>query len=150
MKVLFDTNIIIDIWKQDPQFFRDSFAAYDVCMLRKWETYLAVTAVPDIEYLLQARGILSKKQVAQAMDNLFSMFGIIDAQQCDCLLAKESDMPDLEDGIIAFSAYRNRMDAIVTRNIKDFKTSPIPALTPAQFVSAYKPEDVDYDFVELS
>jgi predicted nucleic acid-binding protein len=150
MKVLFDTNIIIDIWKQDQEFFRDSFAAYDVCMLRKWETCITVTAVPDIEYLLHVRGILSKEQVTQAMDNLFSMFDIIDAQQCDCMIAKKSDMPDLEDGIIAFSAYRNRIDTIVTRNVKDFKTSPIPAITPAQFVATYKPNNIDYDFVELS
>lgn len=150
MKVLFDTNVIIDIWKQDDRFFPNSFAAYDVCMLRKWETFIAVTAVPDIEYLLHARGILSTKQVAQAMDNLFSMFGVIDAQECDCLLAKDSNMPDLEDGIIAYSAYRNRIDTIVTRNCKDFATSLVPALTPAQFVEAYKPTDVEYDFTDLA
>ena len=148
MRVLFDINVIIDIWKQDDKFFPNSFAVYDICMFRKWETYIAVTAAPDIEYLLQARKILSNKQVAQAMNNLFSMFSVIDAQQCDCLLAKDSDMPDLEDGIIAFSAYRNRIDTIVTRNCKDFKTSPVPALTPAQFVEAYKPADIRYDFAE--
>ena len=145
MKVLFDTNIIIDILKKDPCFFLDSFASYDVCVLRGWEPFIAVTAVPDIEYLLTARKILPKSQVAQAMDSLLEMFSVADAQECDCILARQSEMPDLEDGILAYSAHRNGVDTIVTRNSKDFVKSPAPALTPADFVAAYKPSDINYD-----
>ena len=149
MKVLFDTNVIIDIWKKDEKFFLDSFASYDVCVLRNWEPYIAVTAVPDIEYLLLARGILSKAKVAQAMDALFEMFSVADAQECDCLIAHQVGFPDLEDGIIACSADRNNMDVIVTRNAKDFKKSGVPALTPKDFVSAYKPDGVTYEITNF-
>ena len=149
MKVLFDTNVIIDIWKKDADFFQDSFASYDVCVLRGWEPYIAVTAVPDIEYLLAARGVLPKDQVSQALDALFEMFSVADAQECDCMLARASDLPDLEDGIIAYAAQRNGMDTIVTRNIKDFVKSPVPALTPTDFVAAYKPANVAYDLLNL-
>ena len=145
MKVLFDTNVIIDIWKKDPDFFLDSYAAYDICLLRGWEPYVAVTAVPDIEYLLMARGILPKRKAAEAMDALFKMFSIADAQECDCVLAQQSNLPDLEDGIIAYSALRNGMDTIVTRNMKDFVKSPVAALTPTDFVATYKPANVNYD-----
>ena len=150
MKVLFDTNVIINIWKKDPQFFLDSFASYDVCVLRGWEPYIAVTAVPDIEYLLVARDILPKAQVAQTLDALFEMFSVADAQECDCMLAHQSDLPDLEDGIIAFSAQRNRMDVLVTRNLKHFAKSPVPAMSPTEFVRAYKPAGVSYDQVDFA
>lgn len=143
VKVLFDTNVILDIWKKD-DFFLNSFAAYDVCMLRRWDTCIAATCVPDLEYLLVARGILSRRQVREAMSNLFEMFDVVDVSKCDCLLAHASDMPDLEDGIIAFAAQRNKVDAIVTRNERDYELSPVPALTPKGFVRAYKPAGVDY------
>lgn len=51
--------------------------------------------------------------------------------------------PDLEDGIIAFAAQRNKVDAIVDRNKRDYALSPVPALTPEEFVSAYKPAGID-------
>ena len=38
---------------------------------------------------------------------------------------------------------------IVTRNKRDFAKSPVPALTPEEFVSAYKPVDMEYELVEF-
>ena len=153
MKVLFDTNIIIDIWQQDPRFFLQSFAAYDVCMLRAWEACIAVTSVPDIEYLLVARRVLPKREIAAAMEKLLSLFTVIDAQQCDCICAHQSvaqgAMPDLEDGIIAYSAQRNGVDALVTRNTRDFKQAPVPALEPEEFVRLYKPAGAEYSLEEF-
>lgn len=143
MKVLFDTNVILDIWKKD-DFFLSSFAAYDVCMLRRWDACVSVTSIPDLEYLLVARGVLSRGQVHAAMENLFAMFDVVDANSCDCLLAHTSGMPDLEDGIIAYAADRNGIDTIVTRNKRNFELSPVPALTPEEFVSAYAPANINY------
>lgn len=50
---------------------------------------------------------------------------------------------------IACSAKRNDVDVIVTRNKRDFAKSPVPALTPEEFVSAYKPVDMEYELVEF-
>ena len=44
---------------------------------------------------------------------------------------------------------RNDVDVIVTRNKRDFAKSPVPALTPEEFVSAYKPVDMEYELVEF-
>ena len=52
----------------------------------------------------------------------------------DIVNAVESDMSDYEDAVIAATAKRNRIDFIITRNTKDFKESPVPALTPSQFI----------------
>ena len=57
--------------------------------------------------------------------------------------------PKLEDDLIACSAKRNDVDVIVTRNKRDFAKSPVPALTPEEFVSAYKPVDMEYELVEF-
>lgn len=144
VKVLFDTNVILDIWKKD-DFFLNSFAAYDVCLLRRWTTCIAATSVPDLEYLLAARGILPRDQVRSTMGKLLELFEVTDVAECDCRLAQASEMPDMEDGIIAFSAMRNKVDTIVTRNKRDYELSPVPALTPQEFVAAYKPASIEYD-----
>lgn len=46
-----------------------------------------------------------------------------------------SDFLDFEDGLQYFCARKVKdMEAIITRNTKDFKPSLIPVLTPAQFL----------------
>ena len=58
MNVLFDTNVIVDIL-QNNEFCLHSYAAYDVCLIRGYRPCLAVSAMPDLEYLLHARKIAS-------------------------------------------------------------------------------------------
>lgn len=48
--------------------------------------------------------------------------------------AAQSDMPDFEDAVIAYSARRTDCDVIDTRNIADFIRSPVPAVTPARLL----------------
>lgn len=43
---------------------------------------------------------------------------------------------------------RNGVDLIATRNKRDFACSPVPALTPREFVAAFKPVGYDYELIE--
>jgi len=46
-------------------------------------------------------------------------------------------MSDFEDAIIAATALRENAEYIITRNIKDFTQSPIPAITPSDFLRRF-------------
>lgn len=61
----------------------------------------------------------------------------------------ENEMKDYEDALVAECCARNNVDIIVTRNKKDFAHSPVPALTPREFIEAYRPENVSYDMVDF-
>ena len=43
-------------------------------------------------------------------------------------------MPDFEDAVVDAVAERNGADYILTRNIKDFAGSSVPAVTPTEFL----------------
>ncbi len=45
---------------------------------------------------------------------------------------------DLEDGLQMQCADKEKMDYIVTRNIRDFKMSKVLAIEPEQFIEIYK------------
>jgi hypothetical protein len=49
-------------------------------------------------------------------------------------LALSSDFKDFEDALQHYSAIEVKSDLIITNNIKDYKTSLIPVMTPKQFV----------------
>jgi hypothetical protein len=43
-------------------------------------------------------------------------------------------MPDLEDALQAAAALAWRADVIVTRNLDDYRHSPVPAVAPLEFL----------------
>ncbi len=143
MNILFDTNVIVDVFQKN-EFCPHSFAAYDVCLLRGHRPYLAVSTMPDLEYLFRRRTGHGADDARRTMGDVLSLFSIMDMAQSDCVLAQRSDMPDYEDALIAFAALRTGMDIIVTRNTQDFANSPVPCMTPQSFVELYKPDGVTY------
>lgn len=147
MKIVFDNSVIIDILSQG-DFFSDSFVSYDIVQLREDEAYLSVSSIDSIEYVLHRRG-LSKADARRKTDALLELFYLIDVTESDVRLSRDSKMPDPEDALIAYGAKRAGMDLILTRNVRDFKMSPVPAMTPADYVKVFCPPDYDYELMDL-
>ncbi len=149
MKICFDTSVVIDILGRT-SWFADSFASYDVAMIQHFEPYVSVSSTTDIVYILHSRCTLTNTQARKALDTLMQMFTLMDNTAGDCRFAFESNMIDYEDALIAYTAKRYDVDLIVTRNKKDFRLSPVPILTPKEFLETFKPDDIDYDTLDLS
>lgn len=145
MKVCFDVNVIVDLFARTDD-LADAVFSYDVAVMRGFDVFVPASALADIAYILHRRG-LDAKRVDKALEALFTLFDCIDANGADGLRAHRNDMCDFEDAIIAESCARNGIDLIVTRNVKDFKASPVAAMTPSDFVKAYKP--VNYNYAEI-
>ena len=147
MKVCFDTNVVIDILGKT-EWIAASLAAYDVANLNKFDTCLAASAVSDIAYILQRRG-LSPKRVRAKLPDVLEMFDILDVTASDCQQAIDSGMNDFEDAIVAASAQRNKVDLIITRDESGFRDAPIASMTPFDFMRHFKPANIDYDEIAL-
>ena len=50
------------------------------------------------------------------------------------VLANNSDTKDLEDGLQMLCAKNYSLDYIITRNVKDFALSSVPAIEPFAFL----------------
>jgi predicted nucleic acid-binding protein len=146
MKICFDSNVAIDILGESPDFF-PSYIVYDVVTIRDFEALIPMFTTTDIAYILRRR-YLNSQDTKAAIKHLLEMFDIMDGHPQDCIKAINSDMDDYEDALIAFAAERNGVDFIVTRNKKDFRHSPVPALTPEEFVDIYRPENITYTVIE--
>jgi predicted nucleic acid-binding protein len=64
----------------------------------------------------------------------------------DCIIqeALESEFKDFEDAIQYFTAVKNNMDCIITRNINDYKQSTIPVYTPTELLKILAREKNNY------
>lgn len=50
----------------------------------------------------------------------------------------QKEWPDLEDGLQMQCAKEMNLDYIVTRNVRDFSSSSVPALMPEAFLKTYR------------
>lgn len=148
MKVCFDACVVVDILGATDD-LEDSFSAYDITCLKDWEPCVCTSTMGIIVYMLAARKLKPRAQARGAAGDIGELFDVIDLTAADCAAAYESSMANCEDALVAVSAKRAGVDLIVTRNKRDFAKSPVSAMTPREFVEAYKPADYRYSLVEL-
>ena len=126
----------------------DVVFAYDIANMRRFDVFVPASSLADIAYILHRRG-LTASQLNEALEAMFEMFDVIDVNGSDGLKAHRSEMKDYEDALIAESCGRNGIDLILTYNVKDFRKSPVAAMSPSDFVRMYKPARYDYAEAEL-
>jgi hypothetical protein len=70
--------------------------------------------------------------------NLTEFITIIEINESIIKKALKSKYKDFEDAIQIITSYSiDKMDCIVTRNIKDFKDAEIPVFTPDELIKKY-------------
>jgi len=88
----------------------------------------------NIFYMVRKRyGREKAKEAIELMSNIAKCL-LVDHAVIN--LAKVSQFRDFEDAIQYYSAYQiQKCEAIITRNVKDFKLSNIPVMCPYEFLS---------------
>ena len=133
-RVLVDTNIVIDLLATRDDYYDEAAELFSLA--DKKELILAISSLTfaNTNYVLskqrsakEAREILRKFKVLVEIINL-------DDKIIELALSDEEFL-DLEDGLQYYSALNNGIDAILTRNKKDFKNSKIPVLTAKEYLA---------------
>lgn len=143
MRVMMDANVLVDICGKTEE-FNDSFVALDICLLRNDEPCMLACMASVIDYVVHARKYLSKKDSTHAVESLGSLLHVLDVADVDVMNAARDPLGDFEDAVIAFASQRHNMDLILSRDKKGFKGSPVPVMTPHDFVSQFMPPDYSY------
>jgi predicted nucleic acid-binding protein len=92
-----------------------------------------VHALLNVHYVTKRH--LDLKSANEAVALLFNKVYIIPEDGTTIEQAMKSDFKDFEDAVQYFAAKSAGADAIITRNIKDYKNSTIPVLTAEQFLN---------------
>ena len=141
MKILVDTNIIIDaLTGREP--YRE--AAEQIFLLAANQTedmYITASSATDIYYLIR-KHLHNTDQAKKTMSKLYELFDILDVTSNDCQQALSLEIKDYEDAVISNCANRNQMDYIVTRNIKDYEFSKIRAILPDELLKLVSCDNV--------
>jgi predicted nucleic acid-binding protein len=135
MKVLLDTNIVVDILSKR-EGYETSLQILRLCETKMLEGYFTTVSVTNIMYILRKHA--PPEVMRESLKTLLAILGLSGVTKSDVTRALSSAMSDFEDGVQAEVARRIKADIIVTRNIRDFTESPVPAMTPEDFIVKLK------------
>ena len=132
MRVLIDTNVILDVLTNREEFAGDAVKVFKLCEVRRLEGYISALTLPNLVYIMRKE--LKREQVKDVVEKLSLLFGIVDLREEDVKRAADMDIPDYEDALQCVQAARIKADFIVTRNLKDFKNSKVMAVKPSELL----------------
>jgi len=140
MKVLIDTNVVLDVLINNAVFFANSKKIFDFAEQKRITGFITASAVTDIFYIAQRK--LGKKTIKEAIKKLLKVFYPATVTDNNIYQALDLEWEDFEDSVQYIVGDGLSVDYIVTRNTKDFASSSIPAVTPEQLIKTitYKTE----------
>ncbi len=134
MKTVYDTCIIIDALQNRVPFYPLAQQLILAAAENRIDAVLTAKALMDIHYLMR-KFLHSEEAVRAEIAKLIELFEIESTTEEDCKEALRSGMSDFEDAAMAAAAGRIGADFIVTRNVKDYTRSPVPAILPGELVN---------------
>ena len=131
---LLDTNIVIDLLTDRKPFSNSAAKLFDFSEKNKVKLYLTAVSYNNTYYILKK--LSTHKEAIKILKDLEKLTHTIDTTGDSIKNALESEFIDFEDAIQYYTAKTNKkLEAIVTRNISDFKHSKIPILSPDEAIS---------------
>jgi len=136
LKVLFDTNVILDVLLLREPFFQSAALLLAEVERKNIEGFVCSTTVTTIYYLVEK--IKGRKLALSQMESLLKLFRVTQVDKSCLESALNSKITDFEHAVLNESAYREGVDGIVTRNEKDFKQSKLTIYNPDELLKILK------------
>lgn len=126
MRLLLDTNVVVDCASQRGRYFPSAHLLVELAMVREFDLWMSATQATDVLYLLSNGGRRSDVRGArETLRSLRSFLHIVSVTESDIDKALDADWEDFEDACVYYAARKIKADAIIARNRKGFARSSI-------------------------
>ena len=136
-RVLLDTNVVLDALLERVPWVTEARAIWEAHIGDRLAAHITATSLTDIFYV--SRRLVGRPRAWFAVGACLDQLYVIPVDLPLLRSAARLGDGDFEDHLQIASAVAARLDAIVTRDPADFRNSPIPVLTPAQFLDQLAP-----------
>jgi predicted nucleic acid-binding protein len=131
-----DTDIIIDFLIDRKPYSREAAIIFTLVDQKKLKAYASSLTFSNLFYVL--RKVEPQKNVIAKLDSLSKILTVLKVDDQNIRDAIESGFPDFEDSIQYFCALDcKKVEVIITRNIRDYKKSTLPVMTPGDFLKSF-------------
>ncbi|HVF47721.1 MAG TPA: PIN domain-containing protein [Pyrinomonadaceae bacterium] len=139
MRVLIDSDVCLDFLLQRPAHLPDANSLFANIEMKTCSAYVCAVSLTTIHYIVR-----KEKDAAAALAAVDGLLVLADVCQVNFAVlqnARALNFKDYEDAVQCASAIAEGLDAIVTRNTKDFANSPIEVYSPADFLAHLHPAE---------
>jgi len=135
-EIFIDANIIIDVFLQNERLFEESAIVLEICRNGKLNSSLAPHTITNIWFV--ARKEMSSLERRAALKELLKFVDVVEIGKTELNEAIElTEIEDLEDALQAVCARKYNAEFIITRDLSGFKYSPVPAISPVEFIKKF-------------
>lgn len=132
-KVYVDTDVLLDVFLERDPFKWDSAGVFSLADEGRIRISISALSLMNAHYTLQKN--VGADEANRRVNLLLEMVDLLPVTEKHIRLALSGNHIDFEDSVQFMIAKEEGMDLILTRNIKDFRHSTIPVLTPSQFLA---------------
>lgn len=131
-KVFVDTNVAIDLLAERIPYYEISLKLFSYAESGIVNISFSSLGFATIDYLLSKQiGRIKSKIVLKKFKRIVKILSVDERIIANAL---DSDFTDFEDAIQYEVAKENQQEIIISRNIRDFRKSNIPVLTPEDYL----------------
>jgi predicted nucleic acid-binding protein len=138
MRVLFDNDVVLDLVLDREPFAEAAAALFELHEQGRIDGY--VSGITTINVFYVTRKVKGIEVAKRAVGELLATLNVCPLDQTTLENAHKLAFTDFEDAVQHASAEASRLDAIVTRNLDDYKNATLPVFTPADFLNHLKPQ----------
>ena len=139
MRVLVDTNVVLDVLLERRPFSEAAAQVFALVEESRIEGFLCATTLTTIDDLLGQA--LAPAKAREALQRLLSLFEIAPVNRPVLELALRSGIADFEDAVLEQAGRLVAVDAITTRNVRDFGKSTVTVFDPLELISTVKAKE---------
>ncbi len=128
MKILIDTDILLDVALRRAEFFEDSAAVLSWAETNPGQAAVAWHSLSKLAYLV-------KPDARTFIADLLDFIEVAPVSTADMRAALGLPMKDMEDAMQVASALSFGARHLVTRNLPDYRRSAVPTRVPKAFLA---------------
>lgn len=132
-RLFIDSDVVIDVFMDREPHLNAASELFQLNELEEIKLYLSAMSINNIYYVV--RKYLGHKKTLEIIEELTEITEIIGTTKQEIIQALKNDFKDFEDSIQYSSALTvEGIEAIITRNIKDYRNAGIAVMTPADYL----------------
>ena len=132
MRVLLDTNIILDFALERHPFYSNTIQVFSFIYQKQIEGYLSASTFSDLYYII--RKDKGRASALSLLNRIVTFCQVATVDSTTINMALTANFKDFEDAIQYSSAVLNHLDAIITRNPRDFPVATPRIITPEELI----------------
>ncbi|MBR2702460.1 MAG: PIN domain-containing protein [Erysipelotrichaceae bacterium] len=134
MKIIFDTCVILDYLLDREEYSSNAEKLIIKAAQNRLQGLITVKSLMDVHYILK-HTIHNEEKIRDIISTLLDSFALVDSTGENAVRALSSDVNDYEDALMIETAVSYEADGIVTRNLKDYRKSPIRIYSPEELLA---------------